>query len=380
MKVAHLLYVQTALRLGYIGRTLSVDSFPEPVKSADTLMEGSYAPADSSAGSSTANPDPGSAAAMTPSRLAELHTAARSLSENIGSVVLGKLAQARLCLVALFAAEHVLMEDVPGVGKTLLGKALARSVSGDFSRIQFTPDLLPGDILGSSVYDAANSSFVFHRGAIFNNFVLADEINRAPPRTQSALLEAMSDRQVSIDGTTYDLPRPFMVIATQNPFEFEGTYVLPESQLDRFLVRFLMGYPERSVESEILTSHRAGQPVDDLQSVCSWENVFDIQNAVRQVSVEDSIAEYMLDVVTETRESSELSVGVSTRGALAWYSATRAMAFIQGRDYAVPDDARDLAVAVLAHRVQATGIMQGTQRTHVESIIKEIVSHVPLPT
>ncbi|MEM7454282.1 MAG: MoxR family ATPase [Planctomycetota bacterium] len=298
----------------------------------------------------------------------------------MSSVVLGKRDQAELCLIALFAGEHVLMEDVPGVGKTLLGKALSRSVSGQFSRIQFTPDLLPGDILGSSVYNTTTAEFQFHQGAIFNNFVLADEINRAPPRTQSALLEAMSDRQVSVDGTTYTLPDPFMVIATQNPFEFEGTYVLPESQLDRFLLRFSMGYPDRSVENDILTSHRDGQPVDRLKPVCEASDLVEIQQAVRQVKVEESISSYMLDVAHATRDSKDLSVGVSTRGVLAWYSAARAMAFVSGRDYVIPDDVRDLAVVILAHRVQATGIMQGTQRSHVESLVKEIVSHVPLPT
>lgn len=312
--------------------------------------------------------------------LTELYKTSNALLENISSVVMGKHQQAKLCVVALLAGEHVLLEDVPGVGKTLLGKALSKSVDGSFSRIQFTPDLLPGDIVGSSIFNAQSSKFVFNEGAVFSNFVLADEINRAPPRTQSALLEAMSDRQVSIDGTTYDLPLPFMVIATQNPFEFEGTYVLPESQLDRFLLRFSMGYPDREVESDILKSHRTGEPVDQLKSVCDWQRVMELQAAVRNVKVEESIVKYMLDVVEATRNSPELSVGVSTRGALSWYRATQSMAFVDGRDFAIPDDSKDLAIATLSHRVQASGMIQGAQRERVEQVMNEIISQVPLPT
>ena len=312
--------------------------------------------------------------------LNELYDSSERLLDNVSKVVMGKRDQARLCLVALLAGEHVLLEDVPGVGKTLLGKALSRSISASFSRIQFTPDLLPSDILGSSVYDSSTSQFQFNKGAVFSNFVLADEINRAPPRTQSALLEAMSDRQVSVDGVTHDLSLPFMVIATQNPFEFEGTYVLPESQLDRFLLRFSMGYPDRDVEIDILTSHRSGQPVDQLEAVCDVKRVLELQSAVRDVKIEKSISKYMLDVVAATRESADLSVGVSTRGAIAWYRATQSMAFVDRRDFAIPDDAKNLAVAVLAHRVQATGIMQGAQRERVEQIVNEIISQIPLPT
>lgn len=312
--------------------------------------------------------------------LTELYKTSNGLLENISSVVMGKQDQARLCVVALLAGEHVLLEDVPGVGKTLLGKALSKSVDGSFSRIQFTPDLLPGDIVGSSIFDSKNATFVFNEGAVFCNFVLADEINRAPPRTQSALLEAMSDRQVSIDGKTYDLPTPFMVIATQNPFEFEGTYVLPESQLDRFLLRFSMGYPDREVESDILVSHRTGEPVEQLSSVCDWQSVVELQAAVRNVKVDESIVKYMLDVVDATRNSPELAVGVSTRGALSWYRATQSMAFVDGRDFAIPDDPKNLAIAALSHRVQASGMIQGAQRERVEQVMNEIISQVPLPT
>ena len=203
----------------------------------------------------------------------EMKSLMSDLEANLGQVVLGKPEVIRMCLVALLAKEHVLLEDVPGVGKTLVAKALAKSVSGDFCRIQFTPDLLPSDIIGSSVYDSSTGEFTFNHGPIFANIVLADEINRTPPRTQSALLEAMSDDQVSVDGHTHRLPRPFMVIATQNPFEFEGTYSLPESQLDRFLLRISMGYPSREEERQVLISHRAGEPVDDLRPVIDKKQI-----------------------------------------------------------------------------------------------------------
>ena len=311
--------------------------------------------------------------------VSELHKSVDRLLANVSQVVLGKRDVARLCLLALFAGEHILLEDVPGVGKTLMGKALSRSVDGDFCRIQFTPDLLPSDIVGSSIFNSQRSEFVFNPGPIFSNFVLADEINRAPPRTQSALLEAMSDCQVSVDGQTHQLARPFMVIATQNPFEFEGTYVLPESQLDRFLLRVSMGYPEREFEADILKNHRTGEPVDELQPVCDWQRVIAIQSAVRNVVVDDSIVKYMLDVVHATRDSPELSYGVSTRGALSWYRAVQASALIDKRDYTIPDDPKDLAVAVLSHRVQQRGGVQGSRRSDVEAIIREIIGRISLP-
>ena len=293
--------------------------------------------------------------------------------------MLGKRDVSRLCLVALLAGEHVLLEDVPGVGKTLMGKALAKSVSADFCRVQFTPDLLPSDIVGSSIFNSRENQFEFIPGPIFNNFVLADEINRAPPRTQSALLEAMSDAQVSVDGCSHPLPEPFMVIATQNPYEFEGTYVLPESQMDRFLIRISMGYPEREDELDILNSHRFGQPVQQMEPVCTPQDIFEIQSAVRKVDVEQSISEYMLDIVHATRESPRLSVGVSTRGILLWYRAIQAHAVVDGRSYAVPDDAKQLAIPVLSHRVQLHGGMRGSTRDELESTLREIVSQIPLP-
>jgi len=309
----------------------------------------------------------------------ELHPLATALEENIASVVLGKRGVVRLCVVALLAGEHILIEDVPGVGKTLLGKALAKSVDGRFCRVQFTPDLLPSDILGSSVFNAGANEFSFSPGPVFAHIVLADEINRTTPRTQSALLEAMSDGQVSIDGKTHALPEPFMVLATQNPFEFEGTYPLPESQLDRFLLRTSVGYPEREDELRVLTSHRRGEPVTALRSVITPQQVVALQAAARNVSVDDSIHEYLLDIVDATRRCDELHVGVSTRGALGLYRAAQALAFLENRDFVVPDDLKRLAVPVLAHRVIAKGFGHGNHREFVENIIGRLLNETTVP-
>ncbi len=301
------------------------------------------------------------------------------LEKNISSVVLGKADAVRLAVVALLAGEHILLEDVPGVGKTLLGKAIARSLAGKFHRIQFTPDLLPADITGSSLYKSQTQQFVINRGPIFANIVLADEINRATPRTQSALLESMSERQVSAEGETHRLPRPFMVIATENPAEFEGTYPLPESQLDRFLLRIPLGYPPREVELQVLSTHREGEPVDTLTPVLDCEQVASLQAAVRQVAVDDSINGYLLDIVQATRCCEELQVGVSTRGALALYRAAQAAALVAGRDFVVPDDVKQLAIPVLAHRVIPKGYLHGGQREAVEAIIERLVDEVRVP-
>jgi len=302
------------------------------------------------------------------------------LEENIAAVVLGKRDVIRLCIVALLAGEHVLLEDVPGVGKTLIGKALAKSVSGIFRRIQFTPDLLPADITGSSIFNPKEQRFEVSRGPVFTNILLADEINRTTPRTQSALLEAMSERQVSIDGQAHPLPQPFMVIATQNPLEFEGTYPLPESQLDRFLLRISVGYPDRDDELEVLASHREGEPVDRLQPVLTCEQILLLQQRVRDVRVDPAISEYLLDVVHATRNCDELHVGVSTRGALALYRAAQAVALVEGRDYVVPDDVKRLAVPVLAHRTITRGYLQGSQRQAVETLIERLVDEMPVPS
>jgi MoxR-like ATPase len=309
----------------------------------------------------------------------QLQNLVAELESNIGQVVLGKADVVRLCIVALLAGDHVLLEDVPGVGKTLIGKALAKSVSASFARIQFTSDLLPSDITGGNVFNPQTGQFVYTRGPIFGNIVLADEINRTPPRTQSALLEAMNDGQVTIDGQTNPLPRPFMVIATQNPFEYEGTYPLPESQLDRFLLRIAVGYPDRDDELQVLATHRAGEPIDTLEHVLDAEQVVALQHAVRTVAVDESINSYLLDIVESTRNSDELRVGVSTRGALCLYRASQALALIENRDFVIPDDVKRLSVPVLSHRVIAKGYAQGTQRETIEAIIGRLVDDVRVP-
>ena len=306
-----------------------------------------------------------------------INTGLQRLERNMESVVLGKQEVIRKTLIALLAGEHLLLEDVPGVGKTLVAKALAKSIEGKFTRVQFTPDLLPSDIVGSSIYH--NGDFKFSPGPIFANIVLGDEINRAPPRTQSALLEAMSERQASIDGTTYPMPDPFMVIATQNPFEFEGTYVLPESQLDRFLMRIDLGYPARDAERNVLRSHRLGEPVDGLPSVVSLSEIKQWQLAVREIRFDDALVDYLQDIVDRTRSSNELQVGVSTRGVLALYRAAQAQALLAGRDYVIPDDIKSLAVGVLSHRVMPRGFAAGSERSIVESMIKRCLESVAVP-
>ncbi|MEI8212589.1 MAG: MoxR family ATPase [Planctomycetota bacterium] len=306
-----------------------------------------------------------------------IEAALRRLQQNIESVVLGKKEVVRKTLVALLAGEHILLEDVPGVGKTLVAKALAKSIDGRFTRVQFTPDLLPSDIVGSSIYH--NGDFKFSPGPIFANVVLGDEINRAPPRTQSALLEAMSERQASIDGTTYPMPDPFLVIATQNPFEFEGTYILPESQLDRFMMRIDVGYPAREAERNVLRSHRSGEPVDHLSPVVTLAEIKEGQSMVRAIRFDDSLVDYLQDIVDKTRKSNDLQVGVSTRGALAYYRAAQSNALLSGRDYVVPDDVKDLAVGVLAHRVLPRGFAAGSDRAAAESMILRCVESVAVP-
>ena len=302
------------------------------------------------------------------------------LLTQVSSVVLGKREAIRLALVALLAQGHVLIEDLPGVGKTLVGKALAKAIAGEFCIIQLTPDMLPSDIIGSTLYNSQSGEFVYKPGPLFANVVLADEINRTTPRTQSALLEAMSDNQVSVDGVTHPLPQPFIVIATQNPYEFEGTYPLPESQLDRFLLRMRMGYPKHEEELQILFEHRDGEPVDRLEPVVDAAAIVELQQQVRQVGVERSISEYLLAIVHATRNTEELHIGVSTRGALALYRATQALALLERRNYVVPDDVKQLAVPVLAHRVISRGFLHGGQRDAVEGLIQRLVDQTPVPS
>lgn len=310
--------------------------------------------------------------------MSELHDLIAKLERNIESAILGKTDPVRLALVALLAEGHLLVEDAPGVGKTTLAKALSRSLACEYKRLQFTPDMLPSDILGSSVYLPNLGEFEFRQGPIFTNVLLADEINRTTPRTQSALLEAMSEGQVSVEGKTHFLKAPFFVLATQNPFEYEGTYPLPENQLDRFMLCMQIGYPDRNVEKEVLVNHREGQPVDKLQPVISLDQLQTLQAAVREVRVDDAINEYMLDIVHATRSHDELELGVSTRGAITLYKACQSYAFIQGRNFVTPDDVKRMVPPVLAHRLGIRGVLREGQRDRAHQVLRQILAKIPV--
>lgn len=312
--------------------------------------------------------------------MSELHDLIAKLERNIESAILGKKDPVRLALVALLAEGHLLVEDAPGVGKTTLAKALARSLACEYKRLQFTPDMLPSDILGSSVYLPNLGEFEFRQGPIFTNVLLADEINRTTPRTQSALLEAMSEGQVSVEGKTHFLKAPFFVLATQNPFEYEGTYPLPENQLDRFMLCMQIGYPDRAVEKEVLANHRDGQPVDKLQPVINLDQLQSLQAAVREVRVDDAINEYMLDIVHATRGHDELELGVSTRGAITLYKACQSYAFIQGRNFVTPDDVKRMVPPVLAHRLGIRGVLREGQRDRAHQVLRQILAKTPVRT
>ena len=307
-------------------------------------------------------------------------TLIRRLEANVGRALVGKPEVVRLAVVGLLARGHLLIEDVPGVGKTTLAAALARSIGVGFQRIQFTSDMLPSDILGVSVWEPNRSEFTFRPGPLFTNVVLADEINRTTPKTQSSLLEAMNEAQVSLDHSTYPLPRPFMVLATQNPLEYEGTHPLPESQLDRFLLRIRIGYPGPADEKSILRGG-GGVALEALTPVLSVEEVLSLQEESDRVRAEDSVLEYVMSLVAVTRASLQLTLGVSPRGALALLRAARALALVEGRDYLVPDDVKSLAVAALAHRVllKAHGTSTGDRGLDAESVIRAIVREVPVP-
>jgi MoxR-like ATPase len=306
------------------------------------------------------------------------HAQIARLEANLSRALVGKADVVRLAVVGLVARGHLLIEDVPGVGKTTLAAALARSIGAGFQRIQFTSDMLPSDVLGVAVYEPDKHEFVFKPGPIFTNIVLADEINRTTPKTQSSLLEAMNEAQVSLDHTTHALPRPFMVLATQNPLEHAGTFPLPESQLDRFLLRIRIGYPSEADERTILRG--AGSPVvDTLETVLDAADVVELQEAAELVRVDDSVVDYVLSIVTATRRSRLLALGVSPRGSLALLRAARAHALADGRDFLVPDDVKRLAVPALAHRVIMAGPAQDGSGAGAEAIIRAIVQDVPVP-
>jgi MoxR-like ATPase len=302
----------------------------------------------------------------------------QTVAENLRHVICGKDQVIELVLVALCGGGHVLIEDVPGVGKTTLAKALARSIQGEFRRIQFTPDLLPTDIVGGMIYSPKTGEFSFRPGPVFCNVLLADEINRASPRTQSALLEAMSERQVTIEGLRNPLPEPFIVFATQNPIEYHGTYPLPEAQLDRFAMQLAIGYPSEAEEMRIINDQRERHPLEDLQPVATTADIAAIQSKVRQVDVEPGIVQYATAVVRATRSEPRLQLGASPRATLILHRACQALAYVRGRPFVIPDDVKELAAPVLAHRVvlDTKAKYSGVQKS---AIIADVVGSVKVP-
>ena len=312
-------------------------------------------------------------------RLRYLSGKAGKLQQAIQRAIVGKEQAIELLVIGLAARGHVLIEDVPGVGKTALARALARCVGSEFRRIQFTPDLLPSDITGISLYDPEKKDFQFRPGPIFAQIILADEVNRTTPRTQAALLEAMNDFQVSTDGRTYPLPKPFMVIATQNPLEFAGTYPLPESQLDRFMLRIRMGYPSPEQEVGMLASHRTGEPVDTLPVILKASEVVELSEASSRIKFDPAIAAYLVAIADRTRREPHFAAGVSPRGSIALYRAAQARAMVRGRDYVVPDDVKELTIPVLAHRIVERGPRTSSERGSAVRVLQSILAELPVP-
>ncbi len=309
--------------------------------------------------------------------MSNLEQTGEKVLANVERVIVGKHHEVRLALVALLCRGHLLIEDVPGTGKTVLAKAIARSLGCSFRRIQFTPDLLPSDVTGLSIYNQKSQEFEFRPGPIMAQVVLADEINRATPKTQSSLLEAMEERQATIDGTTYSMPDPFLVIATQNPIEYEGTFALPEAQLDRFMLRIRLGYPQPIEEVVILDEQKRSHPLEELDVVCSVEELTDMQNAIRDIYVDSTLADYIVRLVNGTRNHPDVYLGASPRGSIALYRAGQALAGLLGRDYVIPDDVKALAEPALAHRL----IIKTSASIHdvqAANIIRELLDATPV--
>ena len=329
----------------------------------------------------TAAPDVthNAAVGVTPSQTSVDASPVGRLRQSVETVLYGKPEVVRLALTALVGEGHLLIEDAPGLGKTSLAKAIALASGCGFTRVQCTPDMLPSDIVGTSVFKPSDGVFEFRRGPVFTNVLLVDEINRTTPRTQSALLEAMSEQQVSVDGATHRLERPFFVLATQNPFEFEGTYPLPENQLDRFMLRIEVGYPPREFERQIIDAHRTSEPVDRVKPVLQTRDILALQAAARDVRLDESLGDYLLDIVHGTREHPDLSLGVSPRGALTYVRAVKALAVVDGRDYVIPDDIKELAVPCLAHRVLVRGVMREGQRDRAVAALTQVLDGLVVP-
>lgn len=304
------------------------------------------------------------------------------LIDNVEQVMFGKRDVVKMCIVGLLARGHLLIEDVPGIGKTTLAQSLAKSIDCPFTRIQFTSDMLPSDVLGVSILDPKTNDFEFRRGPIFSSIVLADEVNRTPPKTQSALLEAMSEYTVSVDGVTHQLPQPFMVVATQNPIEYEGTYVLPESQLDRFLLRVDIGYPPRDDELRVMRRHNPLKAIASLKPALTSVELIDLQEDVGSIRVDETIEQYILDIVRTTREHEQVRLGASPRGAQALFESSQARAMVEGRDYVIPEDVKTLAVPALGHRIliKSRGADLAAAARERARIIREIVTGVKVPT
>ena len=296
---------------------------------------------------------------------------------NVERVIVGKHAEVRMALVALPCEGHILIEDVPGVGKTMLAKAMSKSIGCSFRRIQFTPDLLPSDVTGLSIFNQKTQEFEFRPGPIMAQVVLADEINRATPKTQSALLECMEERQATIDGVTYPMPSPFLVIATQNPIEYEGTFALPEAQLDRFMLRLRLGYPKAMEEIVILDEQKRLHPIEELGQVLSLEELRQMQSDVKEIYVDQSVAEYIVRLVTATRDHADVYLGASPRGSINLYRSSQARASLDGRDYVIPDDVKQLGVAVLAHRLIVKS-QASLREVDPDSIVREVLADVPI--